>query len=228
MSVQPPADDLEGYCSPSDVARFFNKEETFGFTDDPDREEIIRSIRAQSNYIDRETGHAFRPRKVVNEFHDFDGPYRFRSGMPIKLGKRDIRTPLDPEKGDKLELFRGGFQEDDDPYTNWLERDDRKEGRNEDFWIEEPTGMLHIFARAFFSSYRELRITYRYGKERVPQEIQRACAKLVAADLLLSQQYRINTPGNEGTPDPATVSERYREQAERLIDNYKEYKSVGL
>lgn len=229
MSVAPQTDTSERYCDPSDVATYFDKIDEFTADTNPTESEVISLIMAKCDWIDSHTNHAWRERRIENEFHNLEGPYRWRSGMPIKLQRRDIR-PLDPEKGDKLEFYRTDETGDGSNYEDWLTAADRESGRNGDYWVERSTGMLHIQRRAvFWRRYREFRITYRYGKNEVPQAIREAAAKLTAADLLEAQQYTITTPGNDEAPQPENIAESWREQVrEQLLQPYVEVRSVGL
>lgn len=225
MSVQPIGnpgpDDL--YCDPIDVASYFDKYDVFDTDTNPSEQEVRRRIAGESNWVDTHTGHAWRERTVQEEYHDLSGLYRWQSGTPISLGMRDIRTPLDSAKDDKLEVWDG---------SNWIDyvsNTDYKEGRNEDFWIEDSIGMLYLYRRYVFSDrHREIRLTYRYGKQNVPQDIRDAVAKRVAATFLESQQYRVTTPENDDGPNAEKVAETWREQTEKDVDKYTEIKSTGL
>ena len=223
MSVQPPQDDAQGYCETSDVAEYFDKFDTFTEATDPSRQQVQRRILAESNWVDEFTGHAWRPRRVENAFHDLQGSYSWRQGMPIHLQHRDIRTPLDPDEGDKIELWSGNGYDDlvaDDNFT---------QGRDGDFWVDESRGILYLYRRyAYWNRPNELRLTYRFGKESVPQLIRDTVARRVAAYYFESDQYRKLVPGNEDAPDPTQIAEKWREQAEQDLQPYIEVRSSGL
>lgn len=252
MSVSP-APNLEGYATLDDVANAFDKiENGFDDTTNPTADEVRRQIRVESDWVDRYTGIAFRPRQVENEHLTLSGSYYFRAGTPLSLRKRNI-LPLDPEEGDKLEVWTGdsdgGEFQTEEGYEQWLRDNEHKEGRDEDFWIERSTGMLYIYRRRiFFSQHKEIRITYRFGQEwpdpankpsdsplsdeeyerqNVPQAIREATAKRVAAHYYESQVYRTTVPGNENAPDPSNIAEKFREESEKLLMNYKEVRTVG-
>jgi hypothetical protein len=221
MSVQPPPEDLEGYCDVSDVSFFFEKMD-IDVSSNPTQKHVEDRIKAESNWIDEYTNHAWRERTVENEYHDFTDTYYWRAGMPIKLQKRDIRQ-FDESKGDKIEFLEGGGN-----YTDWVSNSSYKEGRDEDYWLDASQGLLHVYRRnIFFKRYKEMRVTYRYGKQRVPQTIRDVCAQRTAAWLMEAQQYRITTPGNENAPDPQSVAQTWREDAERRLEPFVEVRSIG-
>lgn len=224
MSVQPGTIDDEGYCEVQDVLNYFDRFDIDEIDENPQMvDRIQRSISAKSNAIDKETGHAWRPRKVKGEYKNLENVYRWNSGMPVYLSHRDIRTPFDASKGDSIQLWEGN------EYTDLVADDGYSEGRDEDYWIEESTGVLYLYRRSIlFSRYRELKVDYRYGKERVPADIQEICAKLVAADLMETDFYRYTTPGNEDAPNAEKVADGWRESAQQQLRYHTEIRGTGL
>jgi hypothetical protein len=239
MSAVPGSTEDELYCTPDDVAVFFDKysgpngdpvfSDGFGPDTNPTEGEVIMLIEEQTEYIEQYTGGAWRAKRIENELKNLDMTYYFNAGTPFQLMNRNVRD-LDGDKGDKLEIFEGSIGQGSEGYTDWLQDPDETEGRNEgDYWLDNTTGKLYIYkAGYFFDRYKYLRVTYRYGKDKVPASIRNACAKLVAADLLRSQQYRVSTPGSEGSPEELQTAEAYQEQAMKRLDKYKEIKSIGV
>lgn len=220
--------DAGGYCEPEDVVQYFDRFDHFEADSDQPRDHIKRQIMSKSERIDTKTGHAWRERKVEDEMHDLDQVYRFGSGQPISLSKRAIRTPLDPDKGDKIELYEGGG-ESDGAYHDLVADGSKNEGRNGDYWVDSETGMLHVYRRgSYFTNYQAIRVSYRYGQKVIPADITEVCAKLVAADLMESDFYRYTQPGNEEAPDAENIAEKWREQSEKDLHHYNEVRSTGL
>lgn len=223
MSLEPATVEAEGYCEPEDVVMYFDRFDEFTTDTNPPRDTVERRISSAASRIDTFTSHAFRERRIENEMKNLEGPYRWESGLAIKLTQRDIRTPLDESKGDKLEVWRGN------EYEDFVSSDEYSYGRDEDYWIEEATGMLHIYRRkAFFNRYRNLKMSYRFGKEKVPADVTEACAKLVAADLMRTDFYRYTTPGNEEAPDAERIAEQFVEEAWDRLEPYKEVRGQGF
>jgi len=207
------------YCEPTDVERYFQGlESNNGFTEDttPTAKQVNRMIEEWSAYIDRQCGHSWRNNKVKDEIHDLSGQYNFWTGRPIKLGKRDIRTPLDPEQGDKLEIWGG------DQWEDWVADTGREQGRDGDFWFDAGSGMLYIYRRIVWQNKAVIRISYRYGKNQVDPQIRQACAKLAAADIIMTDQYTMNVPGTDAAPASERAAEQLKEDAERIIQERKE------
>lgn len=215
MSVR--SDNTTLYCSADDVAGYFEQYDTFDTTTDPTQSEVEEMIREWSAYIDRETRHAWRPNVVEKETHDQDHIYYWLTGTPLNLLKRDLR-PLDHSKGDRLEVWDGNKWEE------WLSDPVYEEGRDKDYWLDAPVGQLWLYERAFISPHPKFRVTYRFGKDFVPKDIQKACAKYVAQDLVHGDFYGTMVPGNNNAAnsDPKEAATMWYKQAENVIDNHRE------
>lgn len=223
MSVQP--NNTDKYCDPSDVARYFRtveEEDGFNFDTNPTESEVNEFILEASARIDRETGHAWRERKVVDEYHDLDSIYYYWAGQPIKLMKREIRTPLSSADGDKLEFWDGNQWED------WVSDSTMNEGRDEDYWFNDSDGVLYVYRRSWFwNRYKRIRVSYRYGASTVPKDIQQAAALFTAAALIETDIYGDLLPTGGDAPSPSEVSQRLEERAEKLLMRRGEVRTFG-
>lgn len=224
MSVQPNNEDR--YCDPKHVARYFRTlEETDGFSFDtnPTREDVKDIIIENSARVDRETGHSWRERQVKEEYHDLDGVYYFWAGTPIHLQKREIKTPLDDSKGDKIEVFDGNEWEE------WVSDSSYTEGRgnNGDYWVNATDGVLYLYRRTwFFERYKSLRISYRYGADKIPRDIQQATAKLTAADLIRTDLFGDLLPaGSQDSVNPNDAAKQLEEAAMKTLERRKEVRT---
>lgn len=221
MSVQP--NNKEPYCEPKHVARYFRTLEDsdgFSFETNPNEQQVKDIILENSARIDRETGHSWRERKVREEYHDLDGVYYYWAGTPIPLMKREIRTPMDASKGDKIEVFDGNEWEE------WVSDNTYDEGRgnNGDYWVNTTDGILYLYRRTwFFERYQSLRISYRYGAETVPRDIQQATAKLTAADLIRTDLFGDLLPaGTQDSVNPNDAAKQLEEAAMKSLERRSE------
>lgn len=235
MSVSGTADDeTELYCSPDDVARFIKPREAdvegtqelvadefrdpsapSGATN-PTRSAVIKHIEGASVRLERKTQQAWRANQVTRETHDHSGVYYWLSGHPIELMKREVR-PLDPQKGDKLEVFSGSEWED------FLQNENYDYGRDGDYWVDGPTGILWVYERAIIRPHPKFRVTYRYGYDMVPYDIREAVAKRAAADIITGDFYGTVVPGGNQSEnaDPMSFAEQWREDFQRVAADYK-------
>lgn len=215
----------ETYCEPKDVYKYFRvmagDADGFSETTNPSDSMVKDFIEDASARIDRETGHAWRERRVVNEMKDLDGQYYFWAGTPISTMKREVRTPLKSEKGDKIEVYDGNG------YDDWVASDEYEEGRDEDYWVSRADGLLYIYRRStWFQKYQSIRLSYRYGAEHVPSDIKNAAAKLAAADVMRTDIFGDIIPaGNDGI-DVNSTADTLEEQAMRVCENRSEVRRM--
>lgn len=223
----------ELYCSPNDdVARFIRPRRTsetpndvfpdeFGPETTPTKDDVERHIQAASAEFERITQQAWRANQVRDETHDHKGLYYWLSGHPIDLQMREIR-PLDPDKGDKLEVSTGSDWQD------WLTEGSYEEGRDNDYWIDAPLGILWIYERAILRPHPKFRITYRYGYDHIPHDIRDAVAKRAAADIVTGDFGGTITPGNQQGENatPMSMAELWRDDFKEVARRYKKISFV--
>ena len=240
MSVSQPDDEAELYCTPSDVSRFIRPRDpdpsdpstpttVDDFRDEsdpegethPTRSDVIKHIEGASTRMDRKTQQSWRANIVTEETHDHRGLYYWLSGHPLKLQKKNLR-PLDPEKGDKLEVWTGNKWED------WLTKDSYEMGRDGDYWIDGPLGLLWVYERAILRPHPKFRITYRYGYDHVPADIREAVAKKAAADIISGDFGGTVVPGNNqgDNSDPSAVANQWRKEFDEVAQDYKKVSFV--
>lgn len=219
------------YCTAAQVASMLHVASFTGSTD-PTQTEVEDRINEIEDYIDRETGHAWRAVTITREYHDFPadasyGESAYNDGVPIFLDHRAIRLTaglqLDTGAGDKLEVFDGSTWED------WTAT--RTDGRGDDFWVEPDKGILWIRTILYTPRKRSIRLTYRYGESSVPNDIRRATILLVAADLVLGEDSSIVLPDTGGSTAQTPYINRanqWRSKAEDIIFNHKEYASARV
>lgn len=205
------------YCSLAQVSSFMGVP-TFASGTDPSNAEVVEFIENNQDLIDIETQHAWRSVTVIEELHTIEYTSdNYRDGAQIFLGHRII-TALSTGSGDKLEVWNGTIDED------YLVT--RTEGRNNDWWIDLPTGLLFIktFPVPFYSRRRyTVKVTYRYGETSVAADIRKACTLLTAVDVLSSDDRSVLLP--EGTQNIGLLDkfEKWQDQANRIIEKRKEW-----
>ena len=200
------------YCDPSDVARFFKKENPFEHAN-LSKADVEEMILEWSEEFDKDTHHSWRENQVLDEYHDFSGYYRWWSGRPISLTFNNVHSPLDDTKGDKLEIWEGNGWKDyvsDAQYT---------EGRDEDYWVED--GKLYIYRRFWLTGHPRIRVSYRYGETEVHKSVQRAVAKRVAAELMQSDQFSNLVPGGGDSMSPVEAAQAWIDDYERTVRRNK-------
>ncbi len=234
------------YAEPSDVERFV-RNKSFDASSDPTESTVQAMLLEASDDVDKRARRAWRLRersglvRSVEFGHDIESAFSrrrrrsSRHGFVKPINKWGI-VNLDRARVTSIESLVALQPEDTEDIT-------ANEGRDGDWWLDERQGTLYIDANTFMvgpirgSGLLEparVEVTFRYGTDEqggtsteavsdsVPPRIQRATAKLVAADLLDSDQYgSIVASGPENVPDQSTAAARLREQAHEAIDSYR-------
>lgn len=192
------------YCTPQEVMDFLmlvdNKGEPFKVTESsmPSYNTIAKRIVEAEAFIESNTRTAYVERRVDKEIRNADsawpgtygyygilatsgydyGAQSFFKGCPVKLSRSNI-LPIDYSKGDLVEIRRYG--------SFWTTVP------NEMIWQDETKGIVYVKS-LFFQKDASIRVTYRYGKGPVPQDLKRACILKTALLIMQSEWYVAKFP----------------------------------
>lgn len=210
------------YCTVNDVYRILQKNkpgEDTG-TGKPGKGTVQDWVLQAEDVIDRYTGHAWRERKVVEEYPDGSRTRNLERFFKFWLSHRSIRT-LDSAQ-DVVDVWTG------DDFEDYLTT--RTKGRAEDFYVNRSRGVLYIrvtLLRSLFNlADREdlVRVTYRYGEQNVPAAITRATALLAAAGVKSGTIESLSVPQGQGA-DKVNVTDqvkRWRQHASKILGPHVE------
>lgn len=212
MALDAPVPATPTYATADDVAvirreRPYSEHEPRGR---PTLAQVKALILDIEDEIDRRTRHAWRERKVTEEYHDLaDLSVDFYGWIRAPLRHRAVRT-LSTGSGHKLEVRSGGTWED------YLVT--RTEGLGGQYWVQGDLGFLHIRRRYLPVLADAVRVTYSYGESSVAGAIKRATVLFAAAALEDTTGRASHDAGDfTSTPDRARG---WREQAEQIIANF--------
>jgi hypothetical protein len=231
------------YCTPQDVARLLghgsNPNDLF-YADDPssgddtmptdtDIEGVILDVEEE---IDRLTHSAWRPRQVINEYHNLDDYWKYNIGQPVTLNHQFI-LPLDQTKGDSIQvwLYAGST------YTEFLGV--YNEARGSDFWIDYEQGILYFHSRRPIRRDKAVKVTYRYqysgdniynndgsaasgGVTYIPRDIKRAAVYLAASWFVTQNDTTMFIIDGTDRFKLIDKSKAWEERAYQILENHKE------
>ncbi len=193
---------MGSYCDFDDVSALLQCPD---FTDSstPTAAEVELLINGVEARIDDETGHAWRPRRNIQEYHTARLSRRYRwTALPvayIQLEHWAIRTLADPP--DVLEVWNGSA------WVDWIAT--RTEGRDADYFLVGRQGRLY-FMRGF-SWWRlfpdGVRVTYRYGETEVWGDVHQLAVKATAAEVARTDTGRVVAGGGLNPVEGQSVSE---------------------
>lgn len=162
---------------------WFNKDS------DPDVASVQRMINDAEDWIDAQTNDAWRSTTVTEEYHRRDWRRSsFNPGLAVNLRHTHVTTFVSGT--DKVEIWNGSSWEE------WVST--KTEGRGGDYWVNYTEGTLFLRSYWFLHQTDAVRMTYRYGNSTVPKDIRKACAMIVAKQLLEQEQHLNNMPSETG------------------------------
>ena len=198
------------YCTVEDVSDFMRV--PISSTTTPTKAQVEKVINRKEEILDRRIGHTFgRNKTITNEIHDLPLLYTFGWGTPIYLQHRNIRD-LSNAAGDKIEVWKGESNEYDDILTDSQ-------------WYQFDPVYGRLYLRGFiFSIMRKnrIRVTYRFGDATVPEDVEDACIKLVAIDLLTTSLRMDRLPVGGSALTWGEIIEQWKEDVEQCVVNRRE------
>ena len=198
------------YCTVEDVSDFMRV--PISSTTTPTKAQVEKLINRKEEVLDRRIGHTFgRNKTITNEIHDLPLLYTFGWGTPIYLQHRNIRD-LSNAAGDKIEVWKGESNEYDDILTDSQ-------------WYQFDPVYGRLYLRGFiFSIMRKnrIRVTYRFGDATVPEDVEDACIKLVAIDLLTTSLRMDRLPVGGSALTWGEIIEQWKEDIESCVINRRE------
>lgn len=199
----------------------------------------VSNVELKAKFTREQRGLRYRQRGHSSTFHGGAVPRRDhrRRRVTVFLPHIEIRswdTAASPS-GDSLEIL------EDDGVTDISANEGR--GDDKDFVLDEKAGILRIDFSQFTAGPLEsrgrvrepalVRVTYRYGNDEsspsttglsdsVPPDIKEACAKMVAADLLRTDQYgSLVVSGPEDVPNQTDAASAMWSGAMDIIGRYE-------
>ena len=205
------------YCTAAQVAELL-QEKNFSSSTTPTVSTVEQIINRKEDFIDRFTHHAWREKSVSKEHHDLADKDAFDASdgwIVIDLRHRKIKT-LDGGFGDKIELWNG---------SEWLDLiadSNFEEGRDKQYWLNYEEGILRLGVRNAFHRIDAVRVTYRFGEDFAPKDIEEACVKLVAADVGRASKKFVTTVEGSDTVTRTTQFDKWEAEAREILEAYRE------
>ena len=194
----------------------------------PSSRDVLDMINDAEDEIDEYTGKAWRLITVTEEYHDIPREqYDVYKGRPVNLYHPHVLTDSDDgltNGTDKIEIFDG---------SSWVDWTTKTAGReNNNYWVNSTDGILYLYYQIPIHYINACRVTYRYGKvdssnnPNPPKDIRKACAKIVAAEILEMEPVTVDLPREGGGIGDNDRSEKLRDDAYKLLDRRKEWTLV--
>jgi len=101
------------------------------------------------------------------------------------------------------------------------------QGRLRDWWIDHEMGIIYFNNSYPFFEWNAIKTSYIYGERYLEQAIEDACTKLVAIDLLMSDDRSVLIPEGSQNVDLASKIQLYKADVDKTMARYKEVVLFG-
>ena len=95
-------------------------------------------------------------------------------------------------------------------------------GRLRDFWMDHEMGIIYFNNSYPFFEWNAVKVSYIYGERYLEKAIEDMCTKMVAIDLLMSDDRSVLIPEGTQNIDLASKIQMYRADIERTLPRYQE------
>jgi len=96
------------------------------------------------------------------------------------------------------------------------------QARLKDWWIDYEMGIIYFNNSYPFFEHNAVKVSYIYGERYLEKAIEEAATKMVAADLLMSDDRSVLIPEGSQNVDLGAKIQLFRKEAEELLVRYKE------
>jgi len=95
-------------------------------------------------------------------------------------------------------------------------------GRLRDYWLDHEMGIVYFNNSYPFFEWNAVKVAYIYGERYVEKAIEDICTKMVAIELLLSDDRSVLIPEGSQNVDLASKIQLYRQDIDRMLPRYIE------
>ena len=96
------------------------------------------------------------------------------------------------------------------------------QARLKDWWIDHEMGIIYFNNSYPYFEWNAIKVAYIYGERYVEKAIEEAATKMVASDLLMSDDRSVLIPEGAQNVDLGAKIQIYRNQAKAILSRYKE------
>jgi len=94
--------------------------------------------------------------------------------------------------------------------------------RLKDWWLDHEMGIIYFNNSYPFFEWNAVKVSYIYGERYLEKAIEEAATKLVAADILMSDDRSVLIPEGTQNVDLASKIQLYRKEAQDILNRYRE------
>jgi len=155
-------------------------------------------------------------------FTQGNGLYYYGTGATIRVA-RCTRSGNNITIADDLtSSFQSNMTTSTVVYQTRFDSDSTDEQRQKDWWSMEDNGAIMFNNQYPFFENHSLKLTYLYGERYVDKAIEDACTKLVALDIMMTDDYTAMFPEGTQNVDLPQKIQKLEEEVKRILIPYQE------
>ncbi len=151
-----------------------------------------------------------------------NGLYYYGSGTDIKVARCTRSGNSITIADDLTSNFQSGLTTSTVVKQTTFDSDATDEQRQKDWWSIEDNGAIMFNNQYPFFENHSLKISYVYGERYLDKAIEDACTKLVAMDIMMTDDYTAMFPEGTQNVDLSSKMQKLDEEVKRLLIPYQE------
>jgi len=204
------------YCTVDDVELFLQITDRTSSTS-PSKQDIEKMILWAENKIDRITHNSWKLNTVYNEYYDYKDFIEIRRIRYLTYPDYRGKIPLRHQHIRKM-LSMNVW--DGSSYVDFVTQ--YTEGRGNDYWIDYELGIVYFWSRYPFRIRNAMYVSYQWGEYEVPEDIREACIKIVARQLMTSDDYSVLLPEGSSNISQQIKTDIWKEDIDEILLRRKE------
>ena len=156
-------------------------------------------------------------------FTQGNGLYYYGTGASIKVARCTRNGNALTIVDDLTSNFQSGLSANvTEIYQTKFDSDSTNEQRQNDWWSMEDNGAIMFNNQYPFFENHSLKLSYIYGERYLDKAIEDACTKLVALDIMMTDDYTAMFPEGTQNVDLPSKIQKLEEEVKRILIPYQE------
>jgi len=158
----------------------------------------------------------------ASAFVQGNGLYYYGTGTTIRVARCTRSGNTITVADDLTSDFVANISASTEVYQTRFDSDATDEQRQKDWWSMEDNGAIMFNNQYPFFENHSLKICYIYGERYLDKAIEDACTKLVALDIMMTDDYTAMFPEGTQNVDLPSKIQKLEEEVKRILIPYQE------
>jgi len=155
-------------------------------------------------------------------FTEGNGLYYYGTGTTIHVARCTRSGNSITIADDLTSSFQSNMTTSTVVYQTRFDSDTTEEQRQKDWWSMEDNGAIMFNNQYPFFENHSLKLSYVYGERYLDKAIEDACTKLVALDIMMTDDYTAMFPEGTQNVDLPSKIQKLEEEVKRILIPYQE------